>query len=325
MRAHRTALLAVAAVAVLGAAPALAVSGGGYHPHKQGCKGNADNSKDPKRVEKNCRSLMYSISDAKHTYVSVGVPQVKDGSNPVSGVIVCLDLGTGTRQCTLLSQSGAKNLKPSKGTKVHPQSGLRSYFGADDNLDSGEHDGSSYISNGPSDGGAINAGVRTATAKAWLKSVLAMNSKSLLHHPLPLGDAGFGACADGLCFSLQTQRRVAYRGGNKHKHRDVANYGGVTWDPESCAGPSDGKKDCGGHTIAYWHERNGTTYVEPGLQIYEDPDPQGSPLADYPIPALYVGSCGVIVGGGKFGDTKVKAPKSPWTNSAGQLVVSTGC
>jgi hypothetical protein len=50
MRSRRTVWLAVVAITVLGTAPAVAVSGGDYHPHKQGCKGNADNSDAPTRV-----------------------------------------------------------------------------------------------------------------------------------------------------------------------------------------------------------------------------------------------------------------------------------
>ena len=62
-------------------------------------------------------------------------------------------------------------------------------------------------------------------------------------------------------------------------------------------------------------------YAEPGIQIYEDPDPQGSPIGpSYPIPAFYVGTCGLIVGGGQM-----TMPSSPFTNKAGQFVVPTGC
>jgi hypothetical protein len=308
MRARKTVWLAVTAAVVLGAGSASAVSSGGYDSKRQGCTANADNSNAPKRAEKNCRSLIFSLSDAKHTYFSVGIPQVADGETPVQAIVACIDLGTGSKQCIKLTKDGATPLPASKGTKADPSTGLHVYFGADDNLDGGEHDSSSLVDNGPSDGGAIVANVSPAAAAAWVKHVTA-------------ADAGFGACADGFCFSIQTQRRVAYQGDNKKAHRDVSNYGGVKWDPESCAGPSDTKKDCGGHTIAYWNERNGTTYVEPGIQVYEDPDPQGSPIGPaYPIPAFYIGTCGLIVGGGP-----VNAPASPLTNSAGQLVVATGC
>ncbi|MGZ4144103.1 MAG: hypothetical protein ACXVPP_02970, partial [Actinomycetota bacterium] len=73
--------------------------------------------------------------------------------------------------------------------------------------------------------------------------------------------------------------------------------------------------------ITYWYNQDGTVYVEPGVQIHEDPDPQGSPIGGfYPIPAIYIGTCGVIVGGGDL-----QMPASPFTNPSGQFVFPTGC
>jgi hypothetical protein len=60
--------------------------------------------------------------------------------------------------------------------------------------------------------------------------------------------------------------------------------------------------------------------AEPGVVVYGDPDPQASPIGPYPLPAAYVGTCGVTLGGGQ-----AQAPASPATNSAGQFSVSTGC
>jgi hypothetical protein len=148
----------------------------------------------------------------------------------------------------------------------------------------------------------------------------------LLTHPLPLVDFGIGACTDGLCNSTQTQKRRAYDGGNANApNRDVANYGGYQWDPATCSSADPNPETCGGHPdgIGYWHDQSGDVYVEPGVQVYEDPNPAGSPLGGeslYPIPALYVGTCGVVAGGGL-----AQVPASPMTNDAGQLVVATGC
>ena len=97
-------------------------------------------------------------------------------------------------------------------------------------------------------------------------------------------------------------------------------YSGVQWDPETCAGPTDSKTDCGGHSMSWWDKQQGTVYAEPGIQIYEDPDPQGSPIGPYPLPAFYVGTCGLVIGGGQ-----VQMPASPYTSPAGQFVVTTGC
>jgi hypothetical protein len=70
----------------------------------------------------------------------------------------------------------------------------------------------------------------------------------------------------------------------------------------------------------YRQQEASNVYAEPGVTVYEDPDPQGSPVGPqqlYPLPAAYAGTCGVAAGGGL-----VQAPKSPVTNSAGQLIVS---
>ena len=66
--------------------------------------------------------------------------------------------------------------------------------------------------------------------------------------------------------------------------------------------------------IIDWFNQVGTVYLQPGISIYEDPDPQKSALPPYPLPALYVGPCGFVLGGG--------GPlifSGPGTNSAGQI------
>lgn len=318
----RAVLIPFAAAALAAATiPAAAVSSGGYDPAKQGCSPTADDSAHPDHTEEGCYAATLQIAGASHRYVLVGVPQTPDGTS-ANAVEICLDF-TGTAKCARVDQAGFTPLPDRPGTAPDPESGeLHVYFGADDNLDSGEHDGSTHIGNGPSDGGAINGNVQPLTAAAWLSKVLAGDTGFLLTHPLPGADLGTGACADGLCISAQTQRRVAYQAGSKHaKTRDAADYDGHTWDPPTCAGPSDTTKDCGGHSMTWWHRHNQTTYVEPGLQIYEDPDPQGSPEGPYPLPALYVGTCGFVAGGG----AAPAFPDSPITNASGQLVVKTGC
>jgi hypothetical protein len=265
--------------------------------------------------------LVFKVLDGSgHEYVSIGIPETPNGTS-ANEVFACIDPGAGTKQCMHFTKKGFNRVPPQKGTSAHPQTGLHMYFGANDNLDGGEHDSSYQVDNGPSDGGAIQANVSPAAFTKWISEAMGGNRSYLLTHPLPGADAGFGACADGLCFSIQTQRRVAYQGSGKGQ-RDAANYNGKQWDPESCSGATndDGPDKCGGHDLSYWDEKNGTTYVEPGIQVYEDPDPQGSPIITYPIPSLYAGTCGFIVGGGN-----VQMPKSPFTNSAGQVVVRTGC
>jgi len=319
-------LLAVLAVATLASfLPTLeahAVSDGNYNNRRQGCTGDAFNSNEPNRTEPHCYITTVQLSDRTHNYVTVGIPMTADG-DPPNALEVCIDLGAG-RQCALFGPDGITQEKKRRGNAPNPATGLRVYFGMNDNIDDGEHDSSSQVNNGPSDGGGAQLNVAPMSAAGWLTKVAGSgygpNVSYFLTHPLPAADAGVGFCADGLCFSAQTQRRVIYQGGDRSKHHDAANYEGKRWDPDTCAGPSDSRKDCHGHTLKWWDDQDGTVYAEPGIQIYEDPDPQGSPIGPYPIPAFYVGTCGLIVGGGD-----VKVPASPFTNKAHQLVVPTGC
>ena len=281
-----------------GAGAAVAgVSDGGYRPARQHCSGHADDTDRGATTEDGCRSAILSVSDGK-------------GNEPV---------WTGTQQTPDGTQvHQADTHADPKG--VDPTSGAGVYFGADDNLDSGEHDSASEIGDGPSDGGAIQANVDPASLPAWIAALKANDSQYLLTHPIPLIDGGAGGCADGICVSVQSQRRIAYQGGGTGE-RDAADYTGKTWDPESCGGPSADEASCGPGGILAWHDKEGTVYVEPGVQIYEDPNPEGSPIGPYPLPGAYVGTCGVTAGGG----TLPAAPASPVTNGAGQVAVHTGC
>src|SRR5207247_11313219 len=75
--------------------------------------------------------------------------------------------------------------------------GLQVYFGADDNLDSGEHDSSNQVSNGPSDGGGLEVNIALAAASAWVDMLQAADAAGLLSAPAPFTHGGFGAFADG--------------------------------------------------------------------------------------------------------------------------------
>ena len=290
--------LLVAAAVVMSAGVALAgVSDGNYRASRQGCSGHADDSNRPNHVQKGCQSMTLNLSDGSgHEPFRVGTQQTKDGQSA----------GAPT------TSGDPSGFDPSTGTRV--------YMGADDNLDNGEHDSSSKIADGPSDGGAIVFNVAPDSLGVWLNALVAGDTSYVFTHPVPLVDAGFGSCADGLCESVQTQQRTAYQGDNKHKSRDAANYDGKQWDPESCGGPSDTAADCDPGGIKHWSKQEGSVHVEPGVQVYEDPNPEGSPIGTYPLPAAYVGTCGVIAGGGQ-----AQAPASPITNSAGQVVIPTQC
>ena len=223
-------------------------------------------------------------------------------------------------------------------------SALHLYVGADDNLDAGEHDSSNTVNNGPSDGGAVQLNLDPKSLNDWIDRANNHDLPGLLTHPLPLADAGGGACADGFCVSVQTTRREeAYDPGTSGataNHGSVANYEGHQWDPETCDGPDDSAADCSdathpGYTPATWDQVNGDPGVDPGFQFFEDPDAQDSPLTlgviPFPKPAIYVGTCGVIIGGGPEGGmfrlppSPPAQPGAPYVNSAGQLVVPTDC
>ncbi len=330
-----------------GVGNAFAVSDGHYRPDRNHCT-NADNNSDtPKYVNPNCKNLIMTLSDGTgHEYFGAGGRQTPDGTT-VNTVDFWVDPGQGQMATWYVDSSGlhGPTMKPSAGPG-DPSTGLFIYFGADDNLDNGEHDSSNLINNGPSDGGGMEYNLDPATATAWLAALQAHDLATLLSHPTPLFNGGFGSCADGLCMSTDTTRRIAYAGNNAGTHRDVAiyewthNHGKakptpVQWDPYNCAGPTDTVKDCStpehpDWTIQNWEDQNGTTYIEPGFQIYEDPDPQGSPGVlslvgipqkdPYPLPSLYIGTCGAVLGGGPM-----QFPAGPNVNSAGQLVISTGC
>ena len=291
--------LLVAAISVLGVGVAVAgVSDGNYRASRQGCTGHADDSDHPDRVEQGCQSLTANVSDGSgHEPFRAGTQQTPDGT------------GAGA-PTTSGDPSG-----------FDPTTGVRVYFGADDNLDNGEHDSSEQIGDGPSDGGAVVFNVTPDSLGVWLGALTAGDTQYVFTHPVPLVDAGFGSCADGACESVQTQQRTAYQGDNKKASRDAANYDGHQWDPETCAGPSDTKADCGPGGIKHWQKQDGAVHVEPGAQVYEDPNPEGSPIGPYPLPGVYAGTCGVIAGGG----TLPSAPASPITNGAGQIVIPTQC
>ena len=230
--------------------------------------------------------------------------------------------------------------------------GVYFYNGADDNLDAGEHDGvngcatsppdtpnvpctndgSSGAVNGPSDGGAITLFADPSRAGAMPG----------LTDPLPAAGGSEGACADGFCQEVTTHQQTLYNGGGgangKTQNRQVANYDGKTWDPYGCSSgsqSSEGQTACGGHTMDWWRQQEAQNVnAEPGVQVYEDPDPQASPIDPlfeggvtpspvlYPLPAVYAGTCGVVAGGGPVATAPAGAPV---TDKSGQVVVATGC
>ncbi|MFN2615198.1 MAG: hypothetical protein ABR552_10340 [Actinomycetota bacterium] len=277
---------------------------------------------------------------------------------------VWVDLGAGRQVVTFNRVAGPSTSSDEGNPSMDASSGLELYFGMDDNIDFGEHDSSEQVSNGPSDGGGIRVDVDPVAGAQWiaaLQAALATGDLStVLTHPLPGVGVGSGACADGICFSAGTQKERVWQGYAAFG-RDVANYEGKQWDPHDCSGPSDSVARCDdqyvrthntfpsgsgcdtGMTLKCWYYLDGTVYAEPGFQFYEDTDPQGSPEAlaligadelvgpePYPLPALYIGPCGLILGGGakewNGGQTNpLWFDDGPQINSAHQLVIETAC
>ena len=296
--------LATALVLSTGGA-AFAMSDGVYTPADQRCDEEANDTANGDIAQEGCQNATLYLENGDWEIVRVGTLQTPEG--------------TFVHELVTDSDFDVSQVDPTRGAQV--------YFGADDNLNQGEHDGASGIGNGPSDGGAIRFVISPESLQAWVDATSAGDTTYLQTHPIPLVSFGIGACADGLCFAGTTERRVAYQGGNKKAHRDAADYDGVVWDPATCAGPSPSAADCDDpttpkkkETIKDWNNRVGTVYAQPGIQVYEYPDPEGSPLEPYPIPSAYAGTCGVVAGGGPL-----TAPESPITNGAGQIDLRSGC
>jgi hypothetical protein len=332
----------------LAASSASAVSDGYYDPSRMLCT-EYSNTTGAGAVP-GCYNVIAQMSDhSGHVYFGVGARQVDLDDEPLQTFDVWVDPGQGLKYTYTVSRSPAGiTAAASPSTPAHPEQGVFLYFGADDNLEFGEHDGSPLMHNGPSDAGGISIDITPEAAAAWIAALQSLNPATILAQPIPVAGAGSGGCADGICFGATAVRRVAYLGGNPATHRDAPNYEGVVWDPESCSGESDGvtkgsatacddpatpQVNCtvpfacntqtingsGYENIVYWHNKYGVVYLEPGLNIYQDPDPQASPLGPYPIPALSLTTCGFVFGGGDFFFT------GPGTNSAGQIVVKTLC
>ncbi|MHB8328543.1 MAG: hypothetical protein ACYDD6_02750 [Acidimicrobiales bacterium] len=207
----------------------------------------------------------------------------------------------------------------------------------------------------------------------------------IAENPFPFASFGGGVCADGICVGAYTDQRTLYSGGGGtdsggNTSRDIYNYQepngqAKDWGPYNCSSGSvnseqacttqpgsdgvvrscppgeannSGDNSCGAN---YYRQQEATNVTsEPGVMLYGDPDPQASPVAPLdPIPSAYVGTCGVVVGGGVPASPAdsgmpvtvpavpgLTAPAPPLpgtlspvasTNSAGQLILAdpTGC
>ena len=161
-------VIVFSAVAVLAGHAAFAVSDGQYLPANQNCTGNADNSDAGNRTEAGCHNMIVFVADGTgHQYAGWGLDQTPDGTVVHSGE-VWLDPGAGSRYTWNFDLSaGSVDQTPAVtvSTPGDPTTGVDVYFGADDNLDSGEHDSAKQVSNGPSDGGGVEVNIAPAAAR----------------------------------------------------------------------------------------------------------------------------------------------------------------
>ncbi len=193
------------------------------------------------------------------------------------------------------------------------------YFGADDNLDNGEHDSvnptvdhnkDAKVADGPSDGGAAQANTHLQGSAGDPQSLTQNVDLTDAHDPLRAADAGTGACADGLCAGADTSHRKAYQGGctscpDQSVYSDQYT---TQWRSPNCNGQStQNQNQCGADwqngnaagNIYQPYSQRGAYYTDPGVFVYSDPDPQASPefpvTPTYPLCELYAGTMGVWV------------------------------
>lgn len=186
-----------------------------------------------------------------------------------------------------------------------PPSEFHVYFGADDNLESGEHDGipetncepdgnggevcydNTDLANGPSDGGAIRLDV-TPNYDDPAGNV-STNPDALIVGAF----AGAGACVDGICFNAVSSERQVYDGGQE---------GRVYLDDATAEDNKDTDDYCSydneGNCVREIHDQQQDFYARPGLNIYADPDPQDSSLGPFDGSTnTHVGTGGIKVFG----------------------------
>jgi len=221
------------------------------------------------------------------------------------------------KNCSSDQPIGANNITPDTGTDSKlgdlMTKGLLVYLGADDNLDNGEHDGvtGAPLTNtdeaiaGPSDGGAITLSLTPQNA----------SRPPTGHNPEGLANASTGACADGICAEGTTQQQTVYHGcgpngtgqkcakgtpksGNVYQNGSPAstaespNCQSGTLDYTPCFTNANGTPNPGGMD-AYRQGTPSDMNAQPGVQTYQDPDPQRSPAAPFGTPGFYAGTCGV--------------------------------
>ncbi|HVB90766.1 MAG TPA: hypothetical protein VND70_01575 [Acidimicrobiales bacterium] len=182
----------------------------------------------------------------------------------------------------------------------------------------------------------------------------------IFENPFPLVNFGFGAGFDGPYVGVYTNQETLYQGGggtntSSNNQRDIYNYQEPNgqpkdWQPAQCAnGSAAGEQACltqpgsNGQTPTctqgggpndptcganYYNQQEASNVTsQPGVMVYNNPDPQSS--GSNGTPGAYVGTCGAVVPTGTLGLPAAPSQLGPVasTNSAGQTVAAdpTGC
>jgi hypothetical protein len=193
-----------------------------------------------------------------------------------------------------------------------PPKELHVFFGADDNLESGEHDGvperncepdgmggeTCYdnvdLANGPSDGGEIRLDLAPDTSDPFMNAD-PTNPDRLF----PTAYAGLGACVDGICFNVGTGERQVYDGGQDGRvYLDDATADDYKDTDDFCSYDNEG------NCVREVHDQQQDFYSRPGVNVYADPDPQDSSLGPFDGSTnTHVGTGGVKI----FGQSVIDA------------------
>lgn len=187
-----------------------------------------------------------------------------------------------------------------------PPKELHVFFGADDNLESGEHDGipetncepdgqggevcyhNTDLANGPSDGGEIrfDAAPNTDDPAENFDVEHTDNVLTTIY-------AGLGACVDGICFNAGTGERQVYDGGQDGRvYLDDATADDYKDTDDYCSYDNEG------NCVREVHDQQQDFYSRPGVNVYADPDPQDSSLGPFDGSTnTHVGTGGVVIFG----------------------------
>jgi hypothetical protein len=343
-------VLIAAVFATMVAAVCHAASDGNYSPADMGCT-NVGNAEGPQpghnadATPDHCQAWRVGVStDNNDKVLRVGLFDHEEpdndgfngGHNPHHGTtyvgspgeeVLILHYGTGVQGMGGGDLSDdhnqpeleAEQTEPDNVDKIDTEAPGEAHvwMGADDNLESGEHDGipekgchdpegcpdmnqdNSDLANGPSDGGEIRVDL-TPDQEAAEQNVDPDNPYT---NPVPAAYAGIGACVDGICFTAGTSERQVYDGGQDGRvYLEDAKDGTDYKDTDDyCNNNND--EGC----VRTVHDQQQDFYSHPGITIYEDPDPQdSSAMTPGPDRNTHVGGGGVVI----LGETVID-PENP--------------